>query len=111
MKLLIIQVIIFLLWNFFTLIILYTRIKEPYKIYKRTKEWRIEKFNLITFNSFTFGSLGAFVLIIYQLWSNIIFNLNISILLTVILAFIYLFCFLLYLFEVCISLKVNKESY
>ncbi|MGZ9413501.1 hypothetical protein [Mycoplasma sp. 480] len=105
----IIQIIIFFLWNIASAAILYNRIKKPYKTFRKTHVWgKIEKFNLLTYNTYVFASLGGLVNVIYQLFNNH-FSLSVAVFLTLFSTLIYILSVSFYSLEIYVYFKVKQN--
>ncbi|WP_033161468.1 hypothetical protein [[Mycoplasma] collis] len=103
------QIIIFFFWHFFSCLILVYRIKKPYIQFRKTHVWgKIEKFNLLTFNTYVFASLGGLIILIYNVLNKIpIFELAVFICVLAILVYITIVSF--YILEIYVYLKVKQN--
>ncbi|VEU59671.1 hypothetical protein [Mesomycoplasma neurolyticum] len=103
------QIIVFFLWHFFSCLILIHRIKKPYIQFKKTHIWgKIEKFNLLTFNTYVFASLGGLIFLIYNVTTKIP-NTGLVIFISIFTSFIYVLVVGFYIFEIYVYLKVKQN--
>ncbi|UWD34242.1 hypothetical protein [Mesomycoplasma molare] len=105
----IVQIIIFFLWNIASSLILYWRIRKPYKTFRKTHVWgKIEKFNLLTYNTYAFASLGGLVNVIYQLFDKE-FEYSTALLLSILATLMYVLSVSFYTLEIFVYFKVKQN--
>ncbi|MBN3534940.1 hypothetical protein [Mycoplasma procyoni] len=109
MWLVIVQINLFLLWNFSACTILFLRLKKPYQTFRKTHVWgKIEKLNLLTFNTFVFATFGVLINTIYNLFNSAIPK-EISITLTFFASLVYLLSVTFYVLEIFLYFKVKQN--
>ncbi|WGI36643.1 hypothetical protein [Mesomycoplasma lagogenitalium] len=110
MWLLIVQIVIFFLWNTGSSAILFLRIKTPYKIFKKTHVWgKMERINLFPYNTYVFATLGYMMNVIYSLFHYGYFSQPINITITFFASLIYIISVVFYTLGIYVSYKIRQN--